>query len=94
MTAQGWECPRCGSVYGPQVTKCTNPDCKPRRRVDVTPKGDDDEEVLGEEISGDDLHDQLYRPSIQFPSSASSKRRRRGGGGGGPDTSDGSSGVF
>lgn len=94
---QGWECPRCGEVYGPNVTKCTNPDCKrkPRARPAAAAFDEDEDGGHGEPgISGDDLHDELYRPTIVFPSSKS--RRRRGGdeGGGGPDTSDGSSGVF
>jgi len=93
---QGWECPRCGDVYGPSVTKCTNPDCKktPKARPAAAYDEDADEDGGGlGGISGDDLHDELYRPTILFPSSR--PRRRRGkGGGGDPDTSDGSSGVF
>lgn len=83
MSGSGWECPRCGEVYGPHVEKCTNPDCKKAPRV-TKQAGD-----LGDPISGDDLHDQLYRPSIHFPEGPPRKRR-----GGGPDESDGSSGVF
>ena len=77
--SSGWECPRCGEVYGPSVKKCENPDCKktPRKAPELTPE---------------DLHDQLYAPSInQFDDGAGRKKRHGGGGGG---QSDGSSGVF
>lgn len=88
--AQGWECPRCGEVYGPSVQKCTNVDCKKTPRARPAQAYDEDEGAL-DGVSGDDLHDALYRPTVVFPSG----RRRRGGGGGTPpDTSDGSSGVF
>lgn len=99
--AQGWECPRCGDVYGPSVTKCTNPDCKKKPRAKPAPAFDEDggdeghlDTDLGG-ISGDDFHDMLYRETVVFPSGKPRGRRGGGrGGGGGHGSSDGSSGVF
>lgn len=55
MSNKGWECPRCGDVYGPSVPKCTNEACKKKPG----------------EISDADLHTQLYTPTIaQFPDGA------------------------
>jgi len=93
MTGQGWECPRCGEVYGPSVKKCDNVDCKktPRAQPAARDFGD-----VGDAIDGDDLHDMLYRPSVnQFPDGAGKKKRRGGGGGGGGGgSSDGSTGLY
>lgn len=70
---KGWECPRCGDVYGPTVEKCTNKECK----------------KTSGEISGEDLHAQLYGESIlQFPDGSGGKTR------GEDDGSDGSSGIY
>lgn len=30
MTPQGWECPRCGTIWAPHVPKC---ECVPTKRV-------------------------------------------------------------
>lgn len=86
--AAGWECPRCGECYGPSVEKCANEACKKLPRS-VKQAGD-----LGAPLSGTDLHEQLYAPSInEFPD-GSWKKPGRGGGGGGGGESDGSNGIF
>lgn len=91
--SKGWECPRCGEVYGPSVEKCTNVDCK-KKPAAATATGADGE-VLGDPIDDDELHDMIYNPSVrQFADGSGRKKRRGGGGNGGGDQSDGSSGIY
>lgn len=92
--SEGWECPRCGDVYGPSVTKCDNPDCKPvRKKKTVINDPVLGEITVGESMSGDALHDALYGSSIhEFADGAG--RKKPHGGGGGQGSSDGSSGVY
>lgn len=94
--SQGWECPRCGEVYGPSVEKCTNQDCKKTPRATKAPN--EFGEVLGDadDVDPGDLHDALYRPTVnQIPNTPHKKRRGGGGGGeGGGDQSDGSAGIY
>ena len=53
VMSKGWECPRCGHIYGPTVATCNNPDCK-RRPAKPT----------GRDKAGADLHTALYEESI------------------------------
>ena len=95
--SEGWECPRCGEVYGPSVTKCDNPDCKPVRKQKKTQVINDPvlgEITVGEALSGDALHDALYGNSINEFADGAGRKPRRGGGEGGQGGSDGSSGVW
>lgn len=93
--SEGWECPRCGEVYGPSVTKCENPDCKPKKKKTTTITDPVLGEItLGEPLSGDALHDALYGGSIHEFADGAGRKKRHGGGEGGQGSSDGSGGVY
>lgn len=93
--SSGWECPRCGEVYGPSVERCSNPDCKPVKKKKTTINDPVLGEItVGDPLSGGDLYDALYGNSINEFEDGAGRKKRHGGGEGGQGSSDGSSGVF